>query len=365
MIRVLFIAHHVDRPEAEIIRRLPDFGFQPLLIASERTPFKEALGYTKFVPFEIKKRVEPGALRLISKTIKEWQPQIIHSLSARGLTNALIATIAQRKIKHVSYRGTVGHLSRWDPSSWLSYLHPRLAKISCVSGAVADYLASLGIKHSKLAVIHKGHDPAWYSDIIPIPYSSFGIPADAFVISCTANMRPVKGVDILIAALKYLPEKAHLLLIGEVREAELLKISPELSQRIHFVGFQKKAPALVAGSHVFALPSRSREGLPKAVVEAMGVGVPVVASSVGGLPEIISHGETGLLVPPEEPEKLAKAIISILDSPELGKKLVSNATGFLCEQLNIKTTLSQTVGIYKELLSCNPPLEMTGTGCSV
>lgn len=356
MTPILFIAHHVDRPEAEIIRRLPDCGFEPLLIASERTPFKEDLGATKLVPFEIKKRIELGALKIIRRAVREFKPKIIHSLSARGLTNALMATITQPQIQHVSYRGTVGHLSRWDPSSWLSYLHPRLSKISCVSGAVADYLATLGINRNKLAVIHKGHNAAWYSGIKPIPYTNFGIPADAFVVSCTANMRPVKGVDILIAALNYLPERAHLLLIGEVREADLLKISPEFSQRIHFVGFQKNAPELVAGTHLFALPSRAREGLPKAVVEAMGVGVPVVASSVGGLPEILSHGETGLLVPPEEPEELAKAIISILDSPELGKKLVSNATGFLCEQLNIKTTLSQTVGIYKELLSCNPPL---------
>lgn len=352
MTPILFIAHHVDRPEAEIIRRLPEFGFEPLLIASDRTPFKDGLGSTKLIPYEIKKRIEFEAIRIIRRALKEWQPKIIHSLSARGLTNALIATISKPQVHHVSYRGTVGHLSRWDPSSWLSYLHPRLSTISCVSGAVADYLASLGINRSKLAVIHKGHNPAWYSNVTPVPYTTFGIPADAFVISCTANMRPVKGVDVLIAALKYLPSNAHLLLIGEVREADLLKVAPDLSQRIHFIGFQKNAPEIVAGSHLFALPSRAREGLPKAVIEAMGVGVPVVASSVGGLPEIIANGNTGLLVPPEDPEALASAIISIMKNPDLGASLAQNASVFLNRELNIDTTVKSTAGIYRDLLAC-------------
>lgn len=351
MTRILFIAHHVDRPEAEIIRRLPEFGFEPLLIASDRTPFKDGLGSTKLIPYEIKKRIELEAIRVIRRALKEWQPKIIHSLSARGLTNALIATITQPAIRHVSYRGTVGHLSRWDPSSWLSYLHPRLSSISCVSGAVADYLTTLGVSRSKLAVIHKGHNPAWYSNVTPIPYTNFGIPSDAFVISCTANMRPVKGVDVLIAALKYLPNNAHLLLIGEVREADLLKVAPGLGQRIHFIGFQRNAPEIVAGSHLFALPSRAREGLPKAVIEAMGVGVPVVASSVGGLPEIIADGETGLLVPPEDPEALASAIISIMKNRDLGTSLAQNASVFLNSELNIDTTVKRTADIYSDLVA--------------
>jgi glycosyltransferase involved in cell wall biosynthesis len=352
-LNILFLAHHIDLPEAHLIASLPRYGFKPHVMLAPSSPFLNVLSdppvSTEFFTFT--SRLSLSAIKKIQTCVSDRHIQIIHSLSARGLSNSLMARGKGQGVRQVAYRGTVGHLSRFDPSSWLSYLHPKLDAIVCVSEAVRDYLLSMGIAETKLFRIYKGHDPAWYKPLGETPEIFNAIPKGCFLVSCTANMRPVKGVDILLRALDYLPPNIHLLLIGEVRHEEIRKLAGIHTGRVHFTGFQRDVVSLVARSHLFVMPSREREGLPKAVIEAMCLKIPSVVSNVGGLPELVSNEKCGLVVPPSNPESLANAIRLVYENPELRRSFGEAGYRRIEEKFSQRETQEATATLYRSLLS--------------
>jgi len=140
---------------------------------------------------------------------------------------------------------------------------------------------------------------------------------DTTVIGVVARLDLVKGHTYLIQALALIKNKFPDLqcifsgggtLRGQL-EAEVK--SCNLEKMIRFVGYQSDVPSIMAELDIFVLPSIS-EGLPNVILEAMAANLPVIASAVGGIPEVVGHEKTGLLVPPENPEELAKALDTLL-----------------------------------------------------
>ena len=145
-------------------------------------------------------------------------------------------------------------------------------------------------------------------------------------VAVVANLRPGKGHDTLIDAavevLRCRPE-ATFEVIGDGSERERLIAqadSRQVRRAFSFVGQRDDVPARLAEADIFVLPSRS-EALPNAVLEAMAAGLPVVASDVGGIPELISHDRTGLLVPPGDPAALAAALLRVMNEKGLAARL--------------------------------------------
>jgi glycosyltransferase involved in cell wall biosynthesis len=150
--------------------------------------------------------------------------------------------------------------------------------------------------------------------------------ADGPVVLEVARLAEVKGQRHLIAALARLDASG--ILVGEDierggsyeevlrREAERL----DVADRVVFAGYRSDVPAVLAGCDVFCLPSTA-EGMPLSVLEAMAQGKPVVATAVGGTPELVVDGVTGLLVPPGDAEALAEALGRVLSDPELAKRM--------------------------------------------
>ena len=149
------------------------------------------------------------------------------------------------------------------------------------------------------------------------------IPNGAPVLGCLANVLEIKGQDILLDAFANVVKvhpTAHLLLVGRDTSsygAEMRALANRLgvAERTHFVGFQADVRQYIAAMNLVVLPSRS-EALGLALLEAMAMGKAVVASAVGGIPEIVADGVTGKLVPPEDPAALSGAIIELLSHPE-------------------------------------------------
>jgi glycosyltransferase involved in cell wall biosynthesis len=133
---------------------------------------------------------------------------------------------------------------------------------------------------------------------------------------------------------------------GELRE-ELEEAAKELGGHVFMLGNRSDVPDLLASFAVFAYPSRF-EGLCLAVIEAQAAGVPVVATPVGGIRETVVDGVTGLLVPPDDPEALAAAILRLLDDPELARRLAAAA----CEQARGYTEeqmVAETLSVYDSM----------------
>ena len=141
-----------------------------------------------------------------------------------------------------------------------------------------------------------------------------------------ANLRKEKAHEVLLAAaarLRSAHPHVHFLIVGDgPRAAELHRLAATLrvQTQVTFLGHREDVPALLARADAFVLPSRS-EAFPNGAIEAMAAGLPVIASRVGGLSELIEDGKTGVLVEPDDPVALAEAIESLVASPARAEAL--------------------------------------------
>jgi glycosyltransferase involved in cell wall biosynthesis len=155
---------------------------------------------------------------------------------------------------------------------------------------------------------------------------SLGIPLDAPVIGTVGRVSEVKRQDLLIRAFRLVLSRvpdAQLLLVGDgpwMGELRELTADLGLDDRVHFAGYQPRPEPYLQAMDVFALSSRS-EGMPLAVLEAWAAGLPVVATRVGGLPELIDDGRTGVLVDFGDEHALAGALCDLIADPEFSRRL--------------------------------------------
>lgn len=180
------------------------------------------------------------------------------------------------------------------------------------SPSAVDMLRSEGVPASQITVIANGLDGRAYEGVAP----RTGVRE----VITVANLRPEKSHETLIAAAAMLTTSCpHLRyqVVGDGarrHELEALARARGVERVMEFLGHRDDVPALLAASDVFVLPSRS-EAFPNGAIEAMASGLPVIASAVGGLLDLIDSGRTGLLVPPSDPEPLAAALKALYDDP--------------------------------------------------
>jgi glycosyltransferase involved in cell wall biosynthesis len=208
---------------------------------------------------------------------------------------------------------------------------------------------------SKTRFIHNGVDLFEIFELsrLVVPIES----ASVSYVLCVSAYKEQKAIDTLIRAyhrVNAVHPSVKLVLVGagELRQQlETLAASLGLQQRIEFVGPQARQAIirLLLGCRVFVLPSRF-ETFGIAILEAMACAKPVVATNVGGIPEIIDHGATGLLVRPDDPEGLAEAIVKILSEPDLAAKLARNALVTAQKKFKFENTGEAYEAVYESLL---------------
>ena len=294
---------------------------------------------------------------MLRDELQRGRYHIVHTFNSQALTNSLRASKGL-PVKVIAYRGIVGNLSFLDPMSWMRYLNPRIDRIVCVCDAIRRWFlemrpAFLRMPETRPVTIHKGHKLDWYADE-PADLKAEGIPDDAFVIACTAAYRPRKGVDYLIDAIEQMPGDipVHLMLVGDMSASKLtarIQRSPA-RERIHRVGFKTNAPAYSAASDVFCLPSTKREGLARAIIEAMAYGVPAVVTNCGGSPELVVDGECGYVVPIKDSRALADAFEKLYRDPTLRQRMGVAARERIATHFRNEDTVVKTIKLYKELV---------------
>jgi glycosyltransferase involved in cell wall biosynthesis len=354
--RILALTPTPDRPEAAILAGLARSGASVHVVGTpaplQRDQLLEAgVSITDYV---FQSRFDLRGMRLIRSLVRQHAIDLVYALTNRALSTAVIG-LTGLSVKLVAYRGTVGHLSWLDPSCWLTYLNPRVRMTLCVSQAVEDYMLSKGISPNRLALVYKGHDVAWYESPA-VERSQFGIPADAFVVGCTAVMRAVKGIDDLLGAVTMLLDEIpnlHLLLIGSVKDPEIQSHIDAFPRRdrLHVLGFRDDATSLQRLADVTVMASKSREGFPKSIIEAMAQGVPPIVTAVGGMPELVGHGAAGVLVEPMSPNSLAAGIRTLHQNVEFRESLGIAARKRIIEVFNVNDTVAQVQKIFAALCS--------------
>lgn len=221
----------------------------------------------------------------------------------------------------------------------------RCAAVVSVSYELSEALIEQGMAGSSLEVIHNG--------VRIEPWEPRPAAAELHV-ACVARLAPVKGQHVLVEALALAGPGIRATLVGaelesggasyrdqlEQRAAEL-----GLSDRIELLGFREDARALIAAADALVLPS-FREGLPIVVLEAMERGRPVVATAVGGTPEAVLDGETGLLVPAGDVEALAAALVRLRDDPALRVRLGAAGRARVESEFSLAAMCSRTLALY-------------------
>lgn len=282
------------------------------------------------------------------------------------LIGRIVGKIAGIPVNITSVRST-------DP--WRRWHHVALDRLT--SGLsdlyIANSEAGADITHTreripraKILTIPNGIDLERFSgSIAPARLKAlrqeFGIADDERMIGMVANFRKMKGHATLIQALPQIlthcPD-TRCVLIGEpfVNEpayhqqvVELVR-QRGLTDRVVFTGPRNDMPALLALLDVVALPSWW-EGVPASVLEAMAMSRPVVASAVGGTPEIVEHNHTGLLIPPKDSVQLAEAIVALLQSPALAARLGLAGQRLVRRRFSLDAMVSATERIYDHLIS--------------
>jgi glycosyltransferase involved in cell wall biosynthesis len=181
----------------------------------------------------------------------------------------------------------------------------------------------------KFTVIHSGVDLSRFSvaagDISKVR-QEMNLPEDAFVVGTTGRLTAVKGhIHLLRAAAGILKQRKDIFFVllgdGELRD-DLRNYARQeaILQNVRFLGWRSDVASVLSAFDIFVFPSLN-EGMGKAVVEAMAMGRPVIASDIGGIPDLVVHGENGLLVPPADSEALAQAILDLYENPDKRKRM--------------------------------------------
>jgi glycosyltransferase involved in cell wall biosynthesis len=180
---------------------------------------------------------------------------------------------------------------------------------------------------------------------------SLGLSPRTPLLGIISRLVPIKGITHLISAmpdiLRRFPD-THLAVAGDGEERTVLEQQARdsgIAPHVHFLGFRADVAAVTAALDVFVLPSLN-EGLGKVLVLAMALGVPVVATRVGGIPEVVKDGQQGLLVPPANPAALAGAITAILGDRERASGM-GGAGRIRAESFSVEVMLGRHLQLYR------------------
>ncbi len=362
--KILIISNYKDaynsvRPEGEIFIGLQKLGFQLTIMTQADAPFvvefkKAGISIIDFHP---SKKISWTAIQFIRQALKKKKYDILHLFNSKAISNGNFAAIGL-PVKVLVYRGVIGGSAWYAPNAYLKHFHPRVDGITAVSKGVQTYLQKqLFWNKGKVTQFYKGQDLAWYKDIQPTDLGEFNIPKAACVITCIANNRSWKGINYLIQSTNYLRANLpiHFLLIGRRMDTKenlaLIKSSP-YSTHIHLTGYRKDVLQLLAASTAYIQPSnKNREGLGKAILEAMSLGIPPIVTNSGGPPEFVAHGQSGLVIPSKNPQAIAQAIQQLFDNIPFSLQLGKGAKQVIANKMSIEKSISTLKEIYKNAIN--------------
>jgi len=287
---------------------------------------------------------------------------MVGAFAARSLHIPVVVHIQSPAIEE-SERGLK---NRWN-AFVESRLQKRTDRYVIVAHSLKRHLSKKGIPDQKIVVLYNAVDVEGVLErspgLRPSIRERLGLGSEVKLIGMVAMFRDRKGAQDLLPAIKMLgdgPAPHHLVMIGAGEKLpnsgnyiDLLKqmtYDLGIGDCVTFVGFQENPLQWIRELDVFVLPSRFGEGLPLVILEAMALGVPVIATPVEGTPEAITDQVSGVLPPVENPRALADSIALLLADAELGKRLAQEASKVVRERFDAPVQALGMMEIYDELL---------------
>jgi glycosyltransferase involved in cell wall biosynthesis len=324
-----------------LMKKLPSNRFEQYLIAppGELMEAARALGKVTVLPVPMRGRSDLPAARAINRLIAKYNPDIVHAHGSRaGILARIGSFLMHTKTVYTEHTRTSHFVLPNVLLEWAHRIGMTVLDIFntdatvAVSDSVANFLKrNISLKRKKVIVIPNGIEPA---EIRPTPAAAailkdLGLTPEDKIIGTIGSLNPAKDHKTLLEAfvkVKKSFKDAKLLLIGE---GPLKVILQKYAQRwgvgddVIFAGYQEDAASLIPYMDIFVLPSKT-EAFGLAILEAMQAGVPIIATRVGGIPEVIHHNHNGLLVPYGDVHKLAASINLLLNDKKLARKIINN-----------------------------------------
>jgi glycosyltransferase involved in cell wall biosynthesis len=322
-----------------------------------------ALGI-KFQELKMSRTLSPLAdfrsLRQLRHILKEEQIDLVHTHTSKAaLLGALAARLLRRPVS-VNTAHNLGFIAMPNPMvKVLFWLYDRALfalgtdAVIVVSQFVEQrVLTARLIARKKLHVIHNGILEANLHRRELVAQKPSG---DVNNIICVARLVWFKGLHTLIDAMPQIVQRHPKTLLkiagdGELEGALRQQVKKlGMGDYVEFLGLRLDVPHLLTNADIFVLPSVS-EGLPISILEAMTTGLPVVATRVGGVPELVEEGVTGFVVPPENPGELARAVNRLLDNPALCLEMGRSAQMKAAREFSATSMQERTADLYQALL---------------
>lgn len=292
-------------------------------------------------------------LRLI-RVIRRWQIDVLH---VNDYWWAPLGIMAGR----LTGRPCLVHVRQEiEPRKISQYWLNKGSLIVPVSQSIGNVMRNAGVSHENIQVLlsgiapKDGKHPFPSKEKLAILKKVKGLP----VIGTVANLFPRKGLEYLVEAIGHLKKSfPHIFLVivgtGDGEYERQLRTQVEhldLTQHVLFAGFQDHPEFFISKFDVFVLPS-VLEGFGIVLLEAMALGKPIVASKVGGIPEIVQHEKTGLLVKPADVEELCHGLLTLWQNPDTCRQMGEEGKKRVAESFSLTRMMERLYGLYDSVLA--------------
>jgi glycosyltransferase involved in cell wall biosynthesis len=355
-----------ERDLIALLKTLDRQKWEPHVVCPGTGPFREQLHAMavpthalSFPPWRKPLAViqRQSAVRHLGALVNQLDPAIIHvndiwwaphtvSAIASSMANSLpIVAHVRQEIEPVKVR---------------RYELDRVEAVIAISRQVEQSLIAGGVSEKNVRTLYSGIDlfeRQLTHDGQPIR-QMIGLPNGAVLLGTVANLFPRKGYEVMLRALPVIVRAvptAHYMIVGSDDQGyadRLKRLAQELkiADRVHIVGFQDPVQPFLAALDLYVHPALM-EGFGIAVVEAMAMGKAVVATTTGGLPEVVAHGETGLLVPPGDAELLAATVVTLLEDRDRREQMGCNGKARAQERFSLGASVASMEELYGEILA--------------
>ncbi|MEJ5330450.1 MAG: glycosyltransferase family 4 protein [Desulfobaccales bacterium] len=309
------------------------------------------------IPLTFGGRANPAAWLHLRRLLRLEEVDILNTHSS---LDSWVGTVAWASLRRRPVLLRTRHLSTPVHPNWPTrWLYHRPARVLTTSREIAALVHErLGVPQARLVAVPTGISLADFSPRPPDPglRASLGWPPGTFVIGTVSVLRSWKGHLYLLEALHLLRGQGYdlaLMIVGEgpyrpVIEEKIRELG--LSAWVRLLGHQEDVPAWLALMDAFVLASYAHEGVPQALLQALAMARPVVATRIGGIPEVIREGETGLLVPPKESQALAQALARVMEGRQEAQVWGQRGRELVAARHSLEHMADCLEEIYRELL---------------
>jgi glycosyltransferase involved in cell wall biosynthesis len=311
----------------------------------------------ELLPLAPRTEMDLSAAWRLSRAIKQLRPDVVHAHDPHAVAMAALALSMSTQPKRaplvaarrVDFRLKRNALSRWK--------YDQVDCFICSSEAIRQMLIADGVAAARAVTVHEGIDLAHVAAAPPAPlHEELWLPHGSPIVGNVAALVAHKGqrhlVDAAALVVRRVPDARFIIAgAGELRESLEHQIRHlGLEKHVLLTGFRPDVLSVLKAFDIFVMSSVT-EGLGTSLLDAMACGKPIVATTAGGIPEVVQDGTTGLLVPPRDPQAMADAIVTLLENEPLRRQMGEAGLARVSARFSAERMVLDTLDVYAQLRS--------------